>query len=229
MKGKKILIVDDDSGFLYLTSLLFKKAGAQVLTARNGLEGISKVFTYQPDLTILDVSMPGLDGFDVCQRIRQISDTPIIMVTAINEEQEMLKGLNVGADDFLTKPFSPEILLARVRMILRRSENLQSSAETINVNDGYLSIDFEKHAVVINGKVIKVTPTEFRLLTYLVRNAGKVLTLEQILNKVWGDQYRGSPEYVHVYISQLRNKIEENPKKPRYLVTVHGVGYLFEK
>ena len=199
------------------------------MTARDGLEGISKVFSHQPDLIILDVTLPGIDGFEVCRRIRQISDTPIIILTALNDEQEMLQGLEAGADDFLSKPFTPAILLARATAILRRSEGSRSSAETLNFHDEYLSIDFEKHAVVLKGKALKITSTEFRLLTYLVRNAGKVLTSEQILANVWGDRYLDSPEYVHVYVSQLRNKLEENPRQPRYILTVHGMGYIFER
>jgi DNA-binding response OmpR family regulator len=229
MNNKKVLIIDDDSGFLYLTGLLFKKAGASVFTARDGLEGISQLFAHQPDLILLDVEMPGMDGFEVCKRIRQISETPIIFVTAINKEQEMLKGLEAGADDFLSKPFNPEILLARAAAVLRRSGRAESQAERLNFDNGHLVIDFERHEVLVEGRRIKITPTEFSLLTYLVRNAGKVLTFEQILTRVWGNQYGGSPEYVHVYISQLRNKIEENPKQPRYLLTIHGVGYVFEK
>lgn len=229
MKDKKILLIDDDSGFLYLTGLLFKKAGARVFTARDGLEGISKLFTHQPDLTLLDLEMPGMNGFEICSRIRQISDTPIIIVTALNEERDMLKGLEAGADDYLTKPFNPEILLARAAAVLRRSGQGHSQAELFNFDNGYLVIDFERHEVLVNGKRVKITPTEFSLLAYLVRNAGKVLTFEQILAKVWGNQYGRSAEYVHVYISQLRNKIEANPRQPRYLLTIHGVGYVFEK
>jgi len=229
MNNKKVLIIDDDAGFLYLASLLFKKAGATVFTARDGLEGISKLFTHQPDLTILDVTMPGLNGFEVCQRIRQISDTPIIMLTALNDEQDMLRGLKAGADDFLSKPFNPEILLARARTVLRRTEHLQSQTDSFNYDDGHLSIDMERRHVLLNDKRIKLTPTEFRLLTYLVRNPGKVLTFEQILANVWGNEYRGNLDYVHVYISHLRNKVEEYPKQPRYILTVHGIGYIFER
>lgn len=229
MNNKKVLIIDDDAGFLYLVSLLFKKAGAHIFTARDGLDGISMLFTHRPDLTILDITMPGMNGFEVCKRIRQISDTPIIMLTALNDEQEMLRGLEAGADDFLSKPFNPEILLARARTVLRRTEHMQSQTETFNHNDGYLSINVERRDVLINGKRIKLTPIEFRLLAYLVRNAGKVLTFEQILANVWGNQYRGSVDYIHVYISHLRNKIEEHPKHPRYILTVHGIGYVFER
>jgi len=229
MNNKKVLIIDDDAGFLYLASLLFKKVGAHVFTARDGLEGISKLFTHQPDLTLLDVTMPGLNGFEVCKRIRQISDTPIIMLTALNNEQEMLRGLGAGADDFLSKPFNPEILLARARTVLRRAEHLQSQTDTFSDNDGYLNINVERRAVLINGKRIKLTPIEFRLLAYLVRNAGKVLTFEQILANIWGNQYRGNVDYIHVYISHLRSKIEEDPKRPRYILSVHSIGYMFEK
>ena len=229
MNNKKVLIIDDDAGFLYLASLLFKKAGALVFTARDGLEGISKLFTHQPDLTILDVTMPGLNGFEVCRRIRQISDTPIIMLTALNDEQEMLRGLGAGADDFLSKPFNAQILLARARTVLRRTEHLQTQAETFSANDGYLSINVETRAVLINNERIKLTPIEFRLLAYMARNAGKVLTFQQILVNIWGPEYRGNPDYVHVYISHLRNKIEEHPKHPRYILTVHGIGYMFER
>ena len=229
MNNKKVLIIDDDAGFLYLASLLFKKAGATVFTARDGLEGISKLFTHQPDLTILDVTMPGLNGFEVCKRIRQISDTPIIMLTALNDEQDMLRGLKAGADDFLSKPFNPEILLARARTVLRRTDHRQSQTDTFNYDDGHLSIDMERRHVLLNDKRIKLTPIEFRLLTYLVRNPRKVLTFEQILANVWGNEYRGNLDYVHVYISHLRNKIEEHPKSPRYILTVHGIGYIFER
>ena len=229
MNNKKVLIIGGDAGFLQVASLLFKKAGADIFTARDALEGISKLFLHRPDLTILDVTMPGMNGFEVCKRIRQISDTPIIMLTALNDEQEMLRGLEAGADDFLSKPFTPEILLARARAVLRRSEHLQSQTDTFNYSNGHFSIDIERQNVLIKGKRIKFTPVEFRLLTYLVRHAGKVLTFEQILANVWGNEYRGHLDYVHVYVSQLRNKIEENPKQPRYILTVYRVGYIFEK
>jgi DNA-binding response OmpR family regulator len=229
MNNKKVLIIDDDAGFLYLAGLLFKKAGAQVFTARDGLEGISKLFTHRPDLTILDVVMPGLKGFDVCKRIRQISDAPIIMLTALNHEDEMLRGLEAGADDFLSKPFNPDILLARARTVLRRSQHLQSQSDTFHYDDGHFSIDVNRRQVLMHGKRIKLTPIEFRLLAYLVRNPGKVLTFEQILANIWGNQYRGNVDYVHVHISHLRSKIEEEPKHPRYILTVHGIGYMFER
>jgi len=235
MADTKVLIIDDDEGLLQLVSMIFKKEGDQVVTANDGLEGISKFFLHYPDLIILDVMMPGNTGFDVCQRIRQVSDAPVIMLTALNKEREMLQGLAAGADDFLTKPFNPEILLARSRTVLRRTQRSNghagSNGNTVSFsyNDGYLSIDIERHEVLIHGKRIKLTPIEFRLLVYLARNGGKLLTFEKILGNVWGNEYQGSMEHVHVYISHLRRKIEVDTKNPRYIMTVHGIGYIFEK
>lgn len=239
MLDRKVLIIDDDAGLLQLVSLIFKKAGAEVITASDGLDGISKFFLHHPDLIILDVMMPGNNGFDVCQRIRQVSDEPLIMLTALNQEADMLKGLAAGADDFLSKPFNPEILLARARTVLRRSHHLEmndgsdrdagDSGSSFTFNDGYLSISIERHEVMIHGKRIKLTPVEFRLLAYLARNGGKLLTFEKILANVWGNAYQGSLEHVHVYVSHLRRKIEGDPKNPRYIKTVHGMGYIFEK
>jgi DNA-binding response OmpR family regulator len=245
-----VLIIDDDADLLQLASLLFKKAGAQVITANDGLDGISKFFTHHPDLVILDVMMPGNSGFDICQRIRQVSEAPLIFLTALNEEKEMLQGLAAGADDFLTKPFNPEILLARARTVLRRTQrsngnqngnngsngyqghnghNENGGAGSFTYNDGYLSIDIERHEVLIHGKRVKLTPIEFRLLVYLARNAGKLLTFDKILANVWGSEYQGSMDYVHVYISHLRRKIDDGSENSRYILTVHGEGYIFEK
>jgi two-component system, OmpR family, alkaline phosphatase synthesis response regulator PhoP len=232
MIAPKILIIDDDADLLQLAGLVFKKAGFQVVTANDGLEGISKFFMHHPDLIILDVMMPGNDGFDVCQRIRKVSDDPLIMLTSLNREQDMLKGLEAGADDFLSKPFNPEILLARSMTVLRRTKHLDGnngSPASFSYNDGYLSIDIERHEVLVHGARVKLTPVEFRLLVFLARNGGKLLTFEKILGNVWGNGYKGSMEHVHVYISHLRRKIEEHPKDPRYIRTIHGIGYIFEK
>ena len=247
MHDQTILIIDDDADLLQLASLIFKKAGARVVTAHDGLDGLSKFFTHRPNLIILDVMMPGSNGFDVCQRIRQVSEDPLIMLTSLNQEKDILQGLAAGADDFLSKPFNPDILLARAQTVLRRSQrsngyNGQSgyngnnghnghngSSASFSYNDGYLSIDIEKHEVLIHGKRIKLTPVEFRLLAFLARNAGKLLTFEKILVNVWGNEYRCSMEHVHVYISHLRKKVEEDARNPRYIMTIHGMGYIFEK
>ena len=228
MKGKTILIIDDDNDLLHLASHIFQKEGAQTFTASYEMEGMSKLFSHHPDLVILDVMLPQASGFEICRRIRQVSDVPLIFLTSLNQEQDMLQGLEAGADDFLSKPFSADILLARARAVLRRSVHQNGKAATFRYNDGNLSIDIENHQVLIKGKRIKLTRVEFRLLVYLARNAGKVLTSNQILSAVWGDEYRGSMEYVHIYISHLRRKLEENTKSPRYFLTIHGVGYIFE-
>jgi DNA-binding response OmpR family regulator len=228
MKGKTVLLIDDDADLLQLASHIFQKAGAQTITASNEMEGMRKLFAQQPDLIMLDVMLEQENGFEICRRIRQASDVPVIMLTALNKEQDILKGLDAGADDFLSKPFNANILIARARAVLRRSEYPNSKVAAIKYNDGNLSIDVENHRVLIKGKLIKLTRIEFGLLVYLVRNAGKVLTFNQILSAVWGDEYRGNMEYVHIYISHLRRKLEENTKSPSYFLTVHGVGYTFE-
>jgi len=229
MNEQKVLIIDDDEDLLRLAGLLFKKLGAQILTAHNGVEGMSQLYSQRPNLIILDVMMPGMNGFEVCERIRQVSDAPIIMLTALNHEQEMLRGLEAGADDFLSKPFNADILLARARAVLRRSENTNAKGPEFQYSNGYLTIDVQRHEVSVRNKRIKLTPVEFRLLVFLARNAGKVLTFEQIIASVWGVEYKGSTDYVHVYISHLRRKLEENTRTPRYILTLHGVGYIFEK
>lgn len=234
MPDEIILIIDDDTDLLQLASLIFKKAGYQVFTATDGLDGISKFFSHHPNLVILDVMMPGSDGFDVCERIRKVSYDPLIMLTALNREQDMLKGLAAGADDFLTKPFNPEILLARAKSVLRRMQQFHNHVNSGDTgafiyNDGYLSIDIEKYEVLIHGKRVKLTPREFGLLVYMARNGGKLLTSERILANVWGAEYQGSMEHVHVYVSHLRKKLQENKRASRYIRTVHGIGYIFEK
>jgi DNA-binding response OmpR family regulator len=173
--------------------------------------------------------MPGRSGYEVCRQIRKISNIPVIMLTALGQEQNELDGLDAGADDYLSKPYSPEILLARARSVIRRSEQNDNHSLSTDYDDGHLKIDFEKHQVLINKKRINLTPTEFRLLAYLEENAGRVLTFANILQHVWGNEYQGSDDYVHIYVSHLRNKIEEDTKQPRYIISVRGVGYLFEK
>jgi DNA-binding response OmpR family regulator len=189
---------------------------------------MGKLFSHQPDLIILDSMLPGIDGFETCQKIRQFSSTPLIMMSALNQDEQMLRGLEAGADDFLTKPINPELLLARARTVMRRSRQNNVSQDIFAYNDGRLMIDIEKHRVRVGGKQVRLTPVEFRLLAYLASSGGKVLPFKQILFSVWGSKYEGNDEYVHVYISHLRNKIEQDPKKPRYILSIYGVGYVFE-
>ena len=229
MIRKKVLLIDDDIDTLRLNKIIFINAGAQVVTANDGLEGISKLHSHRPDLVILDVMMPGGSGFEVCKQIRKISNVPVIMLTALGQEQNELDGLDAGADDYLSKPYNPEILLARAKSVIRRSEQNDNKSFATDYDDGYLKIDFEKHQVLINSKLIKLTPIEFRLLAYLEENAGRVLTFANILQHVWGNEYQGSDDYVHIYVSHLRRKIEQDTKQPHYIISVRGVGYLFEK
>jgi DNA-binding response OmpR family regulator len=229
MIGKKVLIIDDDHDLVALSEHILKGEGVQVLTARDGSEGIGKLLIYQPDLILLDIVMPGISGLEVCQKIRTISNAPLIIVTALNHEQNMLQAFELGADDFLPKPFSAQILLARVNALLRRSRSESKPHSIFKYDDGHLAIATERHQVLINGRPVRSGPTEFRLLLYLERNAGKVLTYEQLLANVWGEGYRGNIDIVHVYISTLRRKIEKNPKNPSYIQSVHGVGYIFER
>jgi DNA-binding response OmpR family regulator len=227
--NKKILAIDDDLHILKIIEGLFSQAGAQVHSASNGKQGLRTFYSQRPDLVILDIMMPEMDGFEICRQIRQLADTPIIMLTALNSDEEMIRGLDNGADDFVTKPFNKEVLLARARAVFRRVEQAQIQGIPISYQDDYLTIDLAAHKVLVNGEQVKLTPTEFRLLAYLAQNAGRVCTFQNILENVWGWEYRDSPDYVHVYVSHIRGKIERDPKRPQYICTEHGVGYRFEK
>jgi two-component system alkaline phosphatase synthesis response regulator PhoP len=229
VNGKKVLLIDDDNDLLELSSYIFKRAGAQVLTAGDGSEGINKLLIHRPDLILLDIMMPGINGFDICKNIRRVSNVPLIMLTALDDEQNILQAFESGADDFLPKPFSTQILLARVNALLRRSRHENEFLSAFKYDDGHLTIDTEKHHILINGEQVKLAPTGFRLLVYLAQKAGKAVTYDQLLANVWGEEYRGNFDIVHVYISTLRSKIEKNPKNPRYIRSVHGLGYIFER
>jgi two-component system KDP operon response regulator KdpE len=230
MKGLKVLIIDDDADVRHINEKLFRHAGATVDMAFNGTDGIRKFFLDKPELVILDVMMPELDGYETCSRIRQVSSVPIIMLTALNSEEEIIRGLESGADDFLSKPFSPDILLARARALLRRFDLPRDPAvHSQHFSDGYLTIDLDKRLILVRGEPVKLTRTEYNLLAYLLQNAGWIRTFDQILENVWGPEYQGSQDYVHVYISNLRRKIEPDPKHPIYLESEHGVGYRLNK
>jgi DNA-binding response OmpR family regulator len=229
MHDKKILIIDDDVDFLHLASLLFEKEGAQTFRAHDGLDGLIKLFTHQPDLIILDVLMPGPDGFEVCKRMQKVSDAPIIMVTAINDEDGRLRGLASGADVFLSKPFNLMLLLARAKAILHHNGRAKAQITTAAYKDEILSIDFERRDVFIRGKRIRLTPVELRILDLLVRHEGKILTCDHILTHVWDNKNERNLDRVYVYISYLRQKLEVDPKDPRHILTVRGMGYTFDK
>ena len=230
MIGKKVLIIDDDVDVQKINEKVFRNIGAIVKVATNGTDGVRKFFLEKPDLVITDIMMPEMDGYETCSRIRQVSNVPIIMLTALNSEEEIIRGLESGADDFISKPFSPDVLVARARALFRRLDMPRDSVvHGQYYSDGYLTIDLEKRIVLVEGDSIKLTRTEYNLLAYLLQNAGWVRTFDQILVNVWGPEYQGSLDYVHVYISNLRKKIEMDQRNPTYLESEHGVGYRFNK
>ncbi|MEE9520781.1 MAG: response regulator transcription factor, partial [Dehalococcoidales bacterium] len=228
----KILVIDDDPSFLRLVEQILTQQGYEVLTASSGEEGLRILFAHKPDLVLLDVVMVKMDGWQTCQRIRDISDIPIIMITGKHKaEEDIVRGLDYGADDYLIKPVGNRELIARVRAVLRRTE-LPPSAEArtkVTYVDDFLTIDVADRKVIVNGKQVKFTPREFSLLALLVQNAGHILTHKQVLEKVWGWEYTDDLDYVRIYISHLRQKIEPVPAQPRYIITEPGVGYKFEK
>jgi two-component system, OmpR family, KDP operon response regulator KdpE len=229
VQGKTILVVDDDYDIRQITDLTFQRVGAKVITAANGAEALRKFYAYKPELVILDIMMPGENGWDICREIRKLSDVPLIMITALHRDEEIIRSLDAGADDFITKPFSIDVLLARARAVLRRSHSSLDDPKPSSYEDGELQICLEKHQVFLHHQPVKLTPKEFKLLSYLLNHSERVSSFNQILENVWGWEYIDNPDYVHVYVSHLRQKIENDPKNPRYLITEHGMGYRFIK
>ena len=228
--NNKILIVDDDPNLVELIQYNLEGEGYEVCTSRDGQQGIRTFFAERPDLIVLDIAMPKLNGYQVCERIREMAETPIIMLTAKGQESDIIKGLDLGADDYLTKPFRIGELLARVRANLRRTrqQGKQTAVESLTYSDNHLSIDIEARRVMVDGKLVKLTPTEYKLLTYLVKNKGRVLEFRQILENVWGFEYIDDTHYIRVYIHHLRLKIEPDPDNPIYFQNVLNTGYRFE-
>ena len=225
--GNKVLVVEDEEGIrLFLTTRL-QRAGYQVVEAQNGLEGLQRFYSDRPDIIILDIAMPEMDGWQVLQRVREVSTVPILMLTAATQEREKIRGLEEGADDYITKPFSGEELLARVSAALRRSNQPAKDLEENVYSDAELSIDFQRHEVFVRGEPVTFSATEFRLLTTLTNNAGHVLSQERLLDLVWGQDYAESLSIVRLYINYLRQKIEVEPSKPKLIETVRGFGYRY--
>ena len=229
MIDKKILIIDDDARLRRLMEYALSDEGAKVITAKDGKEGLRSFYSENPTLVILDLMMPNTDGWETCKAIRQLSDIPIIMVTARGQDDDIVRGLEMGADDYITKPFSPKVFVTRVAAALRRYETPISTKPKTTFSDSYLAVDIDGHRVFADGNEVKLTATEFRLLTFMIENIGRVLTFEQLLENVWGHDYTDDSNFIRVYIWHLRRKIEKDPKKPEYLVNVQGVGYRFEK
>jgi len=230
--ANKILIVDDDPAFIRLVDKILAEKGYEVLKAMNGQEALRLVFDHKPALVLLDVVMPGMDGWQICHRIRDLSDVPIIMLTGNQmAEEDIVRGLDHGADDYILKPVGNRELVARVRAILRRAElpSCKNDGKLSVFSDGFLTLNVAERKVTVNGQRVKLTPIEFRLLALLLGNAGHILTHQQLLEKVWGWEYTDDLDYVRIYISHLRRKIEPEPATPRYIVTEPGVGYYFQK
>lgn len=228
MAKRKILIVDDNPKIVELVRLYLEKDGYRVFVAYDGLEALEVARQKQPDLIVLDLLLPGMDGLDVCRILRAESEVPIIMLTAKSTEEDKLVGLELGADDYLTKPFSPRELVARIRAVLRRvgKEAAQGPAE---LRFADLLIDRRSHEVQVRGEPVHLTPTEFRLLEVLAREPGRAFTRLELLDRVFGYDFEGFERTVDVHIKNLRKKIELDPKKPTHIKTVYGVGYKFNE
>ncbi len=230
--NKKTLIIDDDPAFIRLVDQVLSNQGFEVLKAGSGHEGLRLLFSEKPDLILLDVAMPKMDGWETCQRIREVADVPVIMLTGKQQaEEDIVRGLDYGADEYIFKPVGNRELVARVRAVLRRAE-LPSFAEArsqVTYADDHLTVDIVERRITVKGERVKLTPREFRMLALLVENAGRIMIHKEILEKVWGWEYTNDVDYVRIYISHLRQKIEPDPALPRYIITEPGVGYYFQK
>src|SRR6266702_2525536 len=225
-----ILTADDDPQLLRLVSRILQLEDYEVLTASDGKQALEQIEMYMPDLVLLDVMMPKMDGFTVCQRVREFSNVPIIIITARGQDQDKVRGLDLGADDYLTKPFSVDELLARVRAVLRRAQftssaNVPMSEVHTTLAIGDLTIDYAQHMVMMAGHEIVLTPIEYRILAYLAQNAGRVVTQDLLLAHVWGEEYVGESHMLQVNVNRLRRKIEPDSTHPRYILTKVGIGY----
>ncbi len=227
LKDKLVLVVDDEARMVNFMRLNLELEGMRVATAANGREALERVREDMPDVVLLDVMMPVMDGFETLRRIRQFSQVPVLMLTARDEEEDRVRGLELGADDYIGKPFSHRELVSRIKAVLRRHYATPPVPQTLVKVDDRLSIDFARREVLVDGKRVNLRPTEYRLLYHLVQNAGYVQTHEMLLTKVWGPEYREESHYLRLYITYLRQKIEEDPANPRYILTERGVGYRF--
>lgn len=224
-----ILVVDDEARLRDVVRMNLEMEHYNVLEAANGLEALELLRDHLPDLVVLDVQMPEMDGFETLRHIREVSTVPVIMLTVLQTERDKIHGLDLGADDYLAKPFSPGELLSRIRALLRRVHMPAPARKTEIVVDENLKIDFSRHEVFVRGQKVVLRPTEYRLLYHLVSNAGRLLTHETLLSKVWGREYRDEAHYLRLYITYLRQKIEEDPAHPEYILTERGLGYRFKE
>ena len=226
----KLLVVDDEEDLQQLLRAMLERRGYEVLSASGGLQAIRRLYHERPDLVLLDVMMPGMDGWETLKRIREMSTVPVIMLTALGEVNHVVQGLQIGADDYVSKPFDREELIARIEALLRRStQPVDQADQTLSFDNGHLIIDPVCRRVVVHGQEVRLTPTEYRFLLYLAQNAGRVLTYESILSNVWDVAYQGGDKNVKVYATYLRRKIEPDPQQPRYICSERGVGYYMPK
>lgn len=227
MKKTRVLVVDDEMSILRYVSACLRREGYEVVTASDGQEGLLVAEQENPTLVILDIKMPRLDGFKVCRRLREWTEAPIIMLSAIEDEREKVRCLNSGADDYVTKPFSIEELLARVKAVLRRMQAIATPPVRPTFRSGNVEISFAERRVAVDNKEVKLTPTEYNLLQELVLNAEKILTYDHLLNRIWGPEYREEREYLYTFVRRLRRKLQFSSAQSGFIVTVPGVGYRF--
>lgn len=222
-----ILIVDDEARMRRFIRMNMELEGFQVLEAENGVKALDQIRKFNPDLILMDVMMPEMDGFETLRLLREISTVPVILLTVKSDEEDKIRGLGLGADDYITKPFSPRELNSRVNAVVRRAQWPAPPPRTVLRIDDRLSIDFNRHQVIVDEERIDLRPTEYRLISQLIQNAGWVVPHETLLAKVWGYEYRDETHYLRLYINYLRKKIEEDPANPKYILTERGVGYRF--
>ncbi len=229
MTKPRVLLVDDDETLVRLLSFALDQEGFEVAVARNGAEAVSETGETQPDLVILDIMMPVMDGWEACARIRELSDAPVVILSAKPTESDVVRGLELGADDYVKKPFGVQELLARLQALLRRSRSASPGERPAVLIEGGLKIDKIRHTATLDDQPIQLTPTEFKLLTFLVENSGRAVPQEEILIRVWGPEYAREKQYLKLFVHTLKKKIEADPARPRYLHTVRGVGYRLEQ
>jgi two-component system KDP operon response regulator KdpE len=224
--GARILVVDDEIEIMRALQRSLTAHGFEVFTASTGEDALIAITNHRPDLMLLDLGLPGISGLEVCKRVREQSSLPIIVLSVKDAERDKVRALDLGADDYVPKPFGMDEVLARIRVALRHTAQVSSGTEP-SFLVGPLKVDFAQRQVLVNGKEVKLTPTEYDLLKVLIKNSGKILTRQMLLSQVWGTGYGTESHYLHVYIGQLRRKIEPDPAHPRFILTVSGVGYRF--
>lgn len=224
--GARILVVDDEIEIVRALQRSLTAYGYEVFSASSGEEALEEVARHRPDLILLDLGLPGISGLEVCRKVREQSNLPIIVLSVKDTERDKVQALDLGADDYVSKPFGLNEVLARVRVALRHSAQVKVGTEPV-FQVGPLRVDFSQRLVQVEGKEVKLTPTEYDLLKALIRNSGKIMTRQMLLSQVWGTGYGTEAHYLHVYIGQLRRKIEPDPAHPRFILTISGVGYRF--